>query len=200
MEPMVSESQSARTCVGCNEVDAREALLRVVLLGEPPTLTPDIRRRAPGRGASIHPRRACLDAALRRGGFRRAFKQELRVDGADALARAACSQYTRRVDGLVMAAHRTRRLAVGADSVRAAVESGEASLVVMAADAGSIGGRVAGGAERAGIPQVKFGQKDHYGRLLGRDAVAVLALTDPQMGKELCMAAQSAAGLAEESC
>jgi predicted RNA-binding protein YlxR (DUF448 family)/ribosomal protein L7Ae-like RNA K-turn-binding protein len=198
MEPMVSESQSARTCVGCNEVDAREALLRVVLLGEPPALTPDIRRRAPGRGASVHPRRACLDAAMRRGGFRRAFSQELRGDGAE-LARAACSQYVRRIDGLLMAAHRSRRMALGADSVREAIDRGEAKLVVIAADAGGIGARLTTGAERAGIALVNFGQKEHYGRLLGRDAVAVLALTDPQMGNELRTAAEGAAGLAEES-
>jgi hypothetical protein len=71
--------------------------------------------------------------------------------------------------------------------------------VITSADAGGIGERLASGAERAGIAQVSFGQKEHYGRLFGRDAVAVLALTDPRMGQELRMAAEGAAGLAEES-
>lgn len=196
---MGNELHAARTCVGCNETDAREALLRVVLLGEPPVLTPDIRRRAPGRGASVHPRRACLEAALRRGGFRRAFRRELRAGEGDALARSARLQYARRADGLLLAAHRTRRLSVGADSVRDAIASGEATLVIVAADAGSVGARVVSSAERAGMACVRFGDKEHFGRLLGRDAVAVLALTDLPIGKELRMAAEGAAGLAEES-
>lgn len=64
-----------RTCVGCRERTTAEALLRVVLLDG--RLRPDPRRALPGRGAWLHPRRACLDAA----GRRRAWPRALRAEG-----------------------------------------------------------------------------------------------------------------------
>jgi predicted RNA-binding protein YlxR (DUF448 family) len=64
-----------RTCVGCRERTLADGLLRVVAVaGE---LTPDPRRRLPGRGAWLHPDRECLSRAERRSAFPRA----LRVPG-----------------------------------------------------------------------------------------------------------------------
>ncbi len=50
-------------------------LLRVVAAGD--RLAPDPDGRMPGRGAHVHPRRACLDLAVRR----RAFPRALRLPG-----------------------------------------------------------------------------------------------------------------------
>ncbi|MEE1931065.1 YlxR family protein [Streptomyces sp. TRM 70351] len=61
-----------RTCVGCRERSAKAGLLRVVLVeGE---CVPDLRGTLPGRGAYVHPRPACLDLAVRRRAFQRAFR------------------------------------------------------------------------------------------------------------------------------
>ncbi|MFP3713589.1 YlxR family protein [Puerhibacterium sp. TATVAM-FAB25] len=76
-----------RTCVGCRERDLRSALLRLVLA--PATTAPpsspeggpavvvDERKALPGRGAWLHPDRACLDLAVRR----RAVPRALRTAG-----------------------------------------------------------------------------------------------------------------------
>ncbi len=64
-----------RTCVGCRQRARDAELLRVVVRDG--CLLPDPRRRLPGRGAWLHPARACLDTALRR----RAFERALRVHG-----------------------------------------------------------------------------------------------------------------------
>ncbi|MFC3762388.1 YlxR family protein [Tenggerimyces flavus] len=76
-----------RTCVGCRERVAKHDLLRVVLVQDKSaTLAPDPQGRAPGRGAHLHPTRACLDLAERRRAFTRALRANGPVD-LDALRR-----------------------------------------------------------------------------------------------------------------
>ncbi|MFL6113839.1 MAG: YlxR family protein [Catenulispora sp.] len=66
-------------CVGCRKRSPVSELLRVVVAEGPsgPRIVPDPRRRLPGRGASLHRERACLDLAQRR----RAFPRALRIPG-----------------------------------------------------------------------------------------------------------------------
>jgi predicted RNA-binding protein YlxR (DUF448 family) len=66
-------SDPVRTCVGCRRRAAKADLLRVVADGG--EVIPDPRRRAPGRGAHLHPTPECLELALRR----RALSRALRV-------------------------------------------------------------------------------------------------------------------------
>ncbi|NJQ07671.1 YlxR family protein [Streptomyces lonarensis] len=61
-----------RTCVGCRRRSAQNDLLRVALDGN--TCVPDLRGTLPGRGAYVHPVSACLESALRRRAFLRAFR------------------------------------------------------------------------------------------------------------------------------
>ncbi|HWM58596.1 MAG TPA: YlxR family protein [Pseudonocardia sp.] len=61
-----------RTCVGCRARAAADDLLRVVVVHG--VLTPDPRRRLPGRGAWLHPVPECLNRAERRSAFPRALR------------------------------------------------------------------------------------------------------------------------------
>jgi hypothetical protein len=65
-----------RTCIGCRGRDSSANLLRTVLSRDGAQLgvVPDPDRRAPGRGAHVHPVTECLDLAERRKAFPRAFK------------------------------------------------------------------------------------------------------------------------------
>ncbi len=56
-----------RTCVGCRKACPSTELVRMVLRDGQPVV--DARRTLPGRGASIHPRAACVTAAIRQGGI-----------------------------------------------------------------------------------------------------------------------------------
>jgi predicted RNA-binding protein YlxR (DUF448 family) len=70
-----SRPSPVRTCVGCRATGGRAELVRVVLVDG--LLVPDLRARAAGRGAWLHPDPACLDLAERR----RALPRALRVPG-----------------------------------------------------------------------------------------------------------------------
>ncbi|MCF6526251.1 YlxR family protein [Streptomyces sp. JJ36] len=70
-----------RTCVGCREQSGKAELLRVVLVGG--RCVPDHRGTLPGRGAYVHPRQSCVDTAVRRRAFQRAFRAPGPLDTAE---------------------------------------------------------------------------------------------------------------------
>jgi len=61
-----------RTCIGCRKRSSPADLLRMTVSGG--LVLPDPDRRAPGRGAHLHPVAECFDLAERRKAFPRAFK------------------------------------------------------------------------------------------------------------------------------
>ena len=65
-----------RTCIGCRKRSGPADLLRMTVSGGPESYTvlPDPDRRAPGRGAHLHPATECFDLAVRRKAFPRAFR------------------------------------------------------------------------------------------------------------------------------
>ncbi|MEV6105796.1 YlxR family protein [Streptomyces sp. NPDC051940] len=67
-----ARARPERTCVGCRERAAKDGLLRVARAED--ACVPDPRGTLPGRGAYLHPAKACLDLAVRRRAFNRAFK------------------------------------------------------------------------------------------------------------------------------
>jgi predicted RNA-binding protein YlxR (DUF448 family)/ribosomal protein L7Ae-like RNA K-turn-binding protein len=189
---------STRTCVGCRQKDGRLALLRFVLAGDPPTIVPDLPRRGAGRGVSIHPTRRCLAAAARNGGLGRGLRAGTPVD-VDQLAEWARGQYARRFDGLLMAAYRAGHAVLGSDRVREAMASERASLLIVAADASERRAELVSVAERLGRHCIVHSDKATLGRMLGRETVAVIAITDLDIAMELQHATQCAALLAEAS-
>ncbi|MGW1895004.1 YlxR family protein [Streptomyces sp. NPDC002004] len=67
-----------RTCVGCRERAAKSDLLRIVKIED--ACVPDPRGTLPGRGAYVHPALVCLDLAVRRRAFARAFRARTAPD------------------------------------------------------------------------------------------------------------------------
>jgi hypothetical protein len=63
-----------RTCVGCRTVLAKRQLVRIVRTADGALIDPTGKRA--GRGAYLHDRRSCWEAALR-GGLAHALKTEL---------------------------------------------------------------------------------------------------------------------------
>jgi uncharacterized protein len=175
-----------RTCVGCREVDAPERLVRLVL-GPEGQLVPDLAGRAFGRGAWVHPSPVCLAKAAPRG-FRKSFRSEVSTSVMELWSslRAAAD---RRIEGLVVAASRAGKLAVGSTAAREAFEAGRAHLILVAtdaraaADAGWVHDAV-----RRGLA-FGWGDKAALGRATRRDEVGVAAVLDDRIAKALSFAA-----------
>jgi uncharacterized protein len=66
------EKLRERTCIGCRKRSSPTDLLRMTVSGG--LVLPDPERRAPGRGAHLHPATECFELAVRRKAFPRAFK------------------------------------------------------------------------------------------------------------------------------
>jgi predicted RNA-binding protein YlxR (DUF448 family) len=135
-----------RSCVGCGErvdVAGNHALVRLIISPEGEVAV-DARGGGFGRGAHVHPRPDCLQKAVERGLARSAkVKTNTLVTEAgellpltrEALAEAIRRSTDRRIEGLLLSAKRSRRLAIGADAVRGAWGRGDAELVLVACDA-----------------------------------------------------------------
>ena len=169
--------RGSRLCAGCRQHDERTALLRLVLAGDPPRAVPDVARGARGRGVSVHATRRCLQAAVRTGAVRRGLRSAV-DSSADELAGWASGQYTRRIEGLLIAALRSGAAAVGSERVRDAIAQRRVALLLLAHDAGEGQQDLQHTAERLGGRCVLFSDKAGLGRTFGREMVAVVAITD----------------------
>jgi len=182
-----------RTCVLTRRKGTRDSLIRLAL-GPDGEVGPDVRARAPGRGAWISVDRAELDAANAGGKLKsalaRAFKAaELKIP-ADLGERTERALRQAALDRLGLEA-RGGTLINGADRIEAAARAGKVHLLIHAADAREDGrktldqalrvGARAGGPEGGGEPRglIFPEERSILSMALGRENVVHVALTDP---------------------
>jgi uncharacterized protein len=67
----------ARTCIGCRVVCPAGELVRLLAAGERVAVAPG--GASAGRGAWLHPRQECLQAAIKGRAFARAFRRSMIV-------------------------------------------------------------------------------------------------------------------------
>jgi predicted RNA-binding protein YlxR (DUF448 family) len=179
-------NEPERTCILTRCKGAKDGLIRLAL-GPDGAVGPDVRARAPGRGAWIGVTRAELDTAVANGKLKGALRRAFKTDAVevpanlgqrigDALRQAA-------LDRLGIEA-RAGNLINGADKLEAAARSGKVKLLIHAGDAGDDGRRrldqswrVGGGGEQMGMlfPE----PRTILSMALGRENVVHVALTDP---------------------
>ena len=174
-----------RTCVLTRRKGAREALIRLAMSpdGE---VAPDVRARAPGRGAWIGVPRAELDSANAKGklkaALQRAFKTNAVAVPADLGERTAQALRQAALDRLGMEA-RAGNLINGSDRIETAARAGKVALLIHAADAGEDGSRSLDQAWRVGGGEARgliFPEpRTILSMALGRENVVHVALTDP---------------------
>lgn len=196
-----SRTPSERLCAGCRRTDARDALLRLAIGPEAPFLVPDPQGKLGGRGVSVHPTRACVELAAKKGGFARALKRNVTIDAA-ALCETARALYVMRAESLLIAAARRKKLAIGTEAVREALRAPEGSLVevlVVAADAEGRREELEAAAARLGRRCQVLGTKSSLGRLFGRDEVGVLGVLDRGIADEVVRCAERAEALRGEA-
>lgn len=171
-----------RTCVLTRRKGTREELIRLAL-GPDNVVAPDVRARAPGRGAWIGVSRGELDAAndKLKGALQRAFKTQGIEVPADLGERTERALRQATLDRLGMEA-RAGNLMNGFDRIETAARSGQVHLLIHAADAGADGRRALDQAWRVGRgkPQgLVFPEgRTILSMALGRENVVHIALTD----------------------
>jgi predicted RNA-binding protein YlxR (DUF448 family) len=174
-----------RTCVLTRRKGSRDELIRLGL-GPDGSVAPDVRARAPGRGAWIGVTRPELDAANAKGklkpALQRAFKTIDVSVPADLGERIETALRQTALDRLGMEA-RAGNLINGSDKIENAARSGKVALLIHSADAGEDGNRkldqawrVGGGGERGMIFPC---DRTILSMALGRENVVHVALTDP---------------------
>jgi len=185
--------RSRRTCVGCGQEDAGDAMARLVV-SETGEVAVDLAGGKFGRGAHVHPSPKCLASAPR--GLTKSFKRPIGVTPVE-LAHAVAAAANRRVHGLLASAARSDRVEIGAEMAGKAFESGKAQLLVVARDAksaasvGSVMHAIASGGA------VAWGTKAELGSLVRKSEVAVLGIVSQSLAAALRSVVMMAGCVAE---
>jgi predicted RNA-binding protein YlxR (DUF448 family) len=189
LPPQEHKHVPERTCILTRSKGTRDGLIRLAL-GPDGTVAPDVRAKAPGRGAWIGVTRAELDEANAKGklkaALQRAFKTNAVTVPADLGERTAAALRQYALDRLGMEA-RAGNLINGAERVETAARAGKVHLLIHAADAGEDGRRrmdqawrVGGGGQWDMTQGVIFPEpRPILSMALGRENVVHAALTDP---------------------
>lgn len=182
------EHAPIRKCVLTGERSPRASLIRLAL-GPDGAVAPDVRARAPGRGAWIGVDRTALELAIAKGkltgALSRAFKTTVKIPAdlpqkiEEALAKAT-------LDRLGLEA-RAGTLLTGSEKIGEAARKGTVALLLHAADAASDGTRKLDQALRVGLGVENSGYRGLVipaGRAilsmaLGRENVVHIALIAP---------------------
>jgi predicted RNA-binding protein YlxR (DUF448 family) len=181
--------QPERTCILTRRTAPREELIRLALSPEG-EVAPDIRARAPGRGAWVGVGRTELDAANSKGRLKGALQRAFKTNGV--IVPADLGELTEKalrqaaLDRLGMEA-RAGNLINGADKVEAAARAGKVHLLVHAGDAAEDGRRRldqawrvgGGGSENLNQGMIFPEPRTILSLALGRENVVHVALTDP---------------------
>jgi predicted RNA-binding protein YlxR (DUF448 family) len=173
-----------RKCILSGAHDARDALIRLAL-GPDGQVAPDVRARAPGRGAWIGVDRATLEQAQAKGKLKgallRAFKTSEIIVPEDLGERIEAALRQNALDRLGLEA-RAGTLITGSDKIEIAARRGQVHLLLRAADAGEDGGRKLDQAlrvgEGAGETMVFPAERAILSLALGRQNVVHIALID----------------------
>jgi uncharacterized protein len=174
-----------RSCVLTRRKGTRDELIRLAL-GPDGTVAPDVRARAPGRGAWISVGHDELALAVASGKLKSALQRAFKTAGvtvpADLADRVGQALRQAALDRLGMEA-RSGNLINGSDRVAAAARAGKVHLLIHAADAGEDGQRKLDQAWRVGGGEPR-GVIFPEGRTilsvaLGRENVVHVALIEP---------------------
>jgi predicted RNA-binding protein YlxR (DUF448 family) len=177
-----------RKCILSGEADARASLIRLALSPDGDIL-PDVRAKAPGRGAWISPDRDALTTALAngklKGALARAFKTGAFTIPDDLVARIDAALARNALDRLGLEA-RSGCLQTGSEKLQNAARSGKVELLMHASDAAEDGRRKLDQAWRVGMDEegsdrrglVIPADRTILGEALGRENTVHIAVVD----------------------
>lgn len=186
--PNESLGEAERRCILSGAHGPRSGLIRLAL-GPDGAVAPDVRARAPGRGAWIGVDRAGLETAQAKGKLKgalaRAFKTGDVTVPNDLGERLECELRVNALNRLGMEA-RAGAVLTGSDRIEEAARRGQVALLLHAADAGADGNRRLDQAWRVGRDREGSGDagvvlaedREALSQALGRENVVHIAITD----------------------
>lgn len=198
-EPVRSDGKPARepqrTCILSREEAPRDGLIRLAVSPDGDVL-PDVRAKAPGRGAWIGVTQAELEIAQAKGKLKgalaRAFKGAKLTVPNDLGARIAAALERNALDRLGLEA-KAGRIATGSERIEKAARSGKLHLLLHASDAGADGASKLAQAWRVGTDREGSQLKGLalpvprtiLSLALGRENVVHAGVTDAQAAKRV---------------
>jgi predicted RNA-binding protein YlxR (DUF448 family) len=182
---------SERTCVGCRQLAPRAELVRFAIRVDAgvASVVPDVAHKLGGRGASVHPSAACIESAVKRGGFAKAASARVDASAAELIAMLD-GQLVQRARGLLLGAIRAKLAVLGADGTEKAITERRVVALVLAGDAAARTGSVAASIARLGGRAIQMLTKAELGALVGRDEVAVIGIGDEGIAGALAQVAE----------
>lgn len=190
MRPLPNETETLaeRRCIITGEHGSRAGLIRLAL-GPDGSVAPDVRARAPGRGAWIGLDRTALETALTKGKLKgalaRAFKTSDVTIAPDLPARIEAALERNALDRLGLEA-RSGTLLTGSEKIIQSARGGQVKMLLHASDASADGNgkldqawRVGSDAEGSGkTGLVLSADRAILSQALGRENCVHIAITD----------------------
>jgi uncharacterized protein len=165
-----------RSCISCRNTRDKRDLLRFVLAPDR-TLVPDLLSKLPGRGAYTCINRECLRSAAQKGQFARAFKGEVRFDGADQLIDLLVARVEERIGSYLALANKAGKVVSGSDLVMESIKKRTTGFVFIAVDISKdIGAKVMEMADRFEVPHTAVLDKDRLGAFIGKGLRSVVSI------------------------
>jgi predicted RNA-binding protein YlxR (DUF448 family) len=143
----------------------------------------DLKKRLPGRGAYICHARDCIEQAVRKQQFNRAFRRECQPVSIDGLLEAIRNELLKHLANLLGMARKSASFIAGSNAVLDALTRKTAlAVILLAADISpQIGEKVRRKAEFRSIKVVELFDKVELGRILGRAERSVVGLPDGKL-------------------
>jgi predicted RNA-binding protein YlxR (DUF448 family) len=179
-----------RTCLVSGESRDKSELLRFVV-GPGGDIVPDIEGRLPGRGLWLLPRRDIVAKALAKRLFARAARKP--VAAADGLADRIEDLLVRRCVDLIGLARRAGQAVTGFAKVEAALDKGEAAVLIEASE-GAAGGRGKLKRLAPGLPVIDALTSAELGRAFAREMAVHACLLRGGLARKFLAEAARLAG------
>lgn len=174
----MGRGKAQRTCLGCRQARDQQELIRFVCSPDEMILV-DYRNRLPGRGAYTCPQRQCIDQALRRQQFNRAFRKQCQPVSADQLFASIRQAMLDRMENLLGMARKSGQSTAGSNAVLAAFDRAAPPAVVVFAEDVSAGvaEKVERKARHHAAECLQLLDKETLGRCSGRSECSVCAIS-----------------------
>ncbi len=179
-----------RMCIVTRAVKPPEELVRFVL-SPSDDVTPDLKRKLPGRGVWVSASRDLIDVAARKGHFSRGFKHQARC--AEDLPEMVSRLLYKEATNLISLCNRAGLVTHGFEKVSAALTKAQVTAVLVASDAGDDGkNKIASKARSAGrgAKVLTIFPRDDLSLALGRTNVVHAAVHKGDLADHLVRAAE----------